>query len=208
MGFKTGEFSTKGSELVGVLDAFVQADDSNPGPANMDNWKELVKLMKDKTWQNVCREDDEFQELCDEIVDIWDLWVGKDVDKQDQDHLGQGRNLKGEFWNPYLTMRIDIQTNFDESWYKRKFKSGFLNKVIDTVKTGIHSNASDLGGKSSDFKNKKFSADQMEDSDKRKLDSLQWKMTNKVAKDYISMLLGWSREKKYKEDADGNPKPT
>ena len=47
----------------------------------------------------------------------------------------------------------------------------------------------------------------MEDSDKRKLDSLQWKMTNKVAKDFISMLLGWSREKKYALE-NGQPMPT
>ena len=48
----------------------------------------------------------------------------------------------------------------------------------------------------------------MEDSDKRKLDSLQWKMTNKVAKDYISMLLGWTRKKEYKLNEDGTPIPT
>ena len=39
--------------------------------------------------------------------------------------------------------------------------------------------------------------------DKRKLDSLQWKMTNKVAKDYVALLLGWSRPKEKYNDAQG-----
>ena len=41
----------------------------------------------------------------------------------------------------------------------------------------------------------KYTADEMLPQDERKLDSISWKMTNKVAKDYISMLLGWSRDK-------------
>ncbi len=41
----------------------------------------------------------------------------------------------------------------------------------------------------------KYTADEMLPQDKKKLDSLQWKMTNKIAKDYISFLLGWTRKK-------------
>jgi hypothetical protein len=103
-----------------------------------------------------------------------------------------------------LSWRIDVTTKFDENWFKRKFKSGFLNKVIDTVKTSIHSHA-DATKDNDEFRIKKFSADQMEPGDKRKLDSLQWKMTNKVAKDYITLLLGWSRAKKYYDDQEKKP---
>ena len=39
-------------------------------------------------------------------------------------------------------------------------------------------------------------------SEKSKLDKLKWKMTNKVAKDYISLLLGWSRKKTYTIEGD------
>ena len=35
-------------------------------------------------------------------------------------------------------------------------------------------------------------------SEKSKLDKLKWKMTNKVAKDYIRLLLGWTRTKQKK----------
>ena len=44
--------------------------------------------------------------------------------------------------------------------------------------------------------NHKYTADEMLPQDKRKLDSIKWKMTNKVAKDFISLFCGWSRSKK------------
>jgi hypothetical protein len=108
---------------------------------------------------------------------------------------------------PLVTCKIDVRTNFGEEWFKRKFKSGILNKMIYAIKTDAMSRAHKTG-KEGDMAGHKYSADQMEPSDKRKLDSLQWKMTNKVAKDYISMLLGWSRKKEYTMGEDGTPKPT
>ena len=103
-------------------------------------------------------------------------------------------------------MRIDIHTDFNETWFKRKFKSGFLNKMIYAIKTDAMSRSQN-SGKEGDMAGHKYTADLMEPSDKRKLDSLQWKMTNKVAKDYISMLLGWSRKKEYKLNDEGTPIP-
>lgn len=94
-------------------------------------------------------------------------------------------------------MRIDIHTDFNETWFKRKFKSGFLNKMIFAIKTDAMSRAHKTG-KEGDMAGHKYTADEMLPQDKRKLDSLQWKMTNQVAKDYISMLLGWSRKKELK----------
>ena len=49
----------------------------------------------------------------------------------------------------------------------------------------------------------KFNSDTMEPSDKRKLDGIQWKMTNKVAKDYVTYLLGWKRRKEATFTSDG-----
>lgn len=37
-------------------------------------------------------------------------------------------------WIPERAYRIDVTTNFDENWYKRKFKSGLLNKLITGLK--------------------------------------------------------------------------
>ena len=102
-------------------------------------------------------------------------------------------------------MKISIKTDFDENWYKNKFKSGFLNKIIFAIKTDIRSH-SDV--KNDKWANHKYTKDEdLLPQEKRKLDSIKWKMTNKVAKDYISMLLGWSRKKEYTEDDKGNRKP-
>ena len=44
----------------------------------------------------------------------------------------------------------------------------------------------------------------MQPGEERKLNSIKWKMTNKVAKDFISLFCGWSRSKKemYQEQGD------
>ena len=72
--------------------------------------------------------------------------------------------------------------------------------MLFAIKTDAVSHASqDLQNKSSGFKNStighEYTADEMLPQDKRKLDKIKWKMTNKVAKDYVAYLLGWSRKK-------------
>ena len=52
----------------------------------------------------------------------------------------------------------------------------------------------------------KYNMDTMEPADKKKLEKIQWNMTNKVCKDYISLLLGWSRKKTYIENEKGEKK--
>lgn len=95
-----------------------------------------------------------------------------------------------------MTCRIDVSTHFDANWYKRKFKSGFLNKMIMAVKTDAMSKISstDVNKNAGHV----FTADEMLPEDEKKLEKIQWKMTNKVAKDYIRLLLGWTRTKQKK----------
>lgn len=109
-------------------------------------------------------------------------------------------------WNPKIPLRIDIQTNFDENWYKKKFKSGLLNKMIMGLKTSAMASYGQGGQSIDKMAGHKYTADEMLPQDVKKLDKLQWNMTNKVAKDYISLLLGWSRDKKMikNEKGDGN----
>lgn len=65
--------------------------------------------------------------------------------------------------------------------------------MIFAIKTDARSHSSpDV---KTDMTGHKYTADEMLPQDKKKLDSLQWKMTNKIAKDYISFLLGWTRKK-------------
>lgn len=98
-----------------------------------------------------------------------------------------------------MTYRIDIITNFTEEWYKQKFKSGMLNKMIALAKSEFASHAGTSGAQNA---NKEYKPDEMTGRDNSKLDSIRWKMTNKVAKDYIRLLLGWTRKKEIYWDAD------
>ncbi len=73
-----------------------------------------------------------------------------------------------------------------------------LNKMIMGLKTMAMANlASDS---KNDKKGYKYTGNEMLSQDERKLDKIQWNMTNKVAKDYITYLLGWSRKKEYYMD--------
>ena len=94
-----------------------------------------------------------------------------------------------------MTCRIDVSTHFDANWFKRKFKSGFLNKMIMAVKTDAMSHFDNAAKKNVKDADHKYTADEMLPEDEKKLEKIQWKMTNKVAKDYIRLLLGWTRTK-------------
>ena len=71
-----------------------------------------------------------------------------------------------------------------------------MNKMIFAIKTDARSHISPDAKARDPMADHKYTADEMLPQDVRKLDSLQWKMTNKVAQDYITYLLGWSRDKK------------
>lgn len=202
-GFK--DWKTDYNEVVKLLDD--GRFDKSDGKSVKTAWTDLSSVLGDDPWKSLYNSDSDYKKYADKLKNTWDTFTSadKNSEKSGTDYLGGNKIASGNGWSPAISMRIDIKTNFNDTWYKRKFKSGFLNKVIDTVKTSIHSHA-DVTKDNDEFRNKKFSADQMEPGDKRKLDSLQWKMTNKVAKDFISMLLGWSRKKQYVRDGD-NIKP-
>lgn len=106
---------------------------------------------------------------------------------------------------PELAVRITIKTDFDDDWYKHKFKSGLLNKMIFAIKTDAMSRTSPtVKANDTNRVGHKYTADEMLPEEKRKLDSIRWKMTNKVAKDFVAQLLGWSRKKEKKMAEDGS----
>lgn len=114
-----------------------------------------------------------------------------------------GINAKDTSWDPTLVFRIDIKTSFNDDWYKRKFKSGLLNKAIFAVKTAAMADAK-RGGSQQQYAGHKYTADEeLLPQEKRKLDDIQWKMTNKVAKDFISLFCGWSRKKEMFQVSEG-----
>lgn len=159
-------------------------------------------LWKSKPWKDDYKNDSEFKKLCTDLGEGWEEWSkGGGGDDGPSDAIDQAKGEDG--WNPNMTFRIDIHTSFDEDWFKRKFKSGFLNKAIMAIKTDAASKMTDAATGDGMEKGHKYTQDEMLPGDRRKLDKIQWKMTTKVAKDYITYLLGWSRAKK--RTPDGQP---
>ena len=175
------------------------------GPYESQNskmWEYLTDelLTQDKEWSRLYKNDSGFRTAFSALKNGYESWVefatqgGNETDAKEI----SAQSVPNSDWNPNMTYRINIKTNFGEDWFKRKFKSGLLNKALDTWKTAAMAVAPD----GSQNKGQKFSADELTDANKRKLDSIQWKMTNKVAKDYITLLLGKKRSKKMYEAPD------
>jgi len=209
----------KGSTAIqNALADFREADGPN-GAENKKAMKVVYDTMfKNEPWKSVVK-NKPWKQLVENLANGWKKWGGEPPesfdkksksDKEDNFLNNQG-NLNGEnnVWTPGQAMRIDVKTNFGEDWYKRKFKSGLLNKVVLAVKTDIMSRSGPASGKS-EYTGHKFTQDEMLPAEKQKLDSIQWKMTNKVARDFIGMLLGWSRPKEYLKEngAESIPSPS
>ena len=151
---------------------------------NEKAWNNLTNLFKKDPWKSMNNQkNSEFQKAYLALRNYYTQWETGGASGSDKGFFGRSSlNTKSNLWNKYGTCRIDIITHFDENWYKRKFKSGMLNKMIYAIKTDAMKNAPP--GVQANDTNKfghKWSADTMEDSEKRKLDSIRWKMTNKVA---------------------------
>lgn len=160
-------------------------------------------------WKEEIQKDKNLKGIVDNLRNGWNSWAGG----EDGAAIAGGNPQKTEKgrtdWNPKLPFKIDITTHFDENWFKRKYKSGILNGIVNAVKTQAMKRSVGTAAQSS-MSGHVYNADTMEPGDKRKLDSIQWKMTNKVAKDYITYLLGWSRKKEAerKDDKSKTIEPT
>ena len=176
---------------------------------NKEVWNKLNQIFQQDPWSKVLKSVGKVKKLYDDISSAWTTFNGgnKDTKGSDSDkvthHVGDKTSLSSDkdINEPNVSMRITINTNFDENWYKNKFKSGFLNKMIFGIKTIGRMGTPD-SAKTSMSGHKYTKDEELNASEKRKLDSLKWKMTNKVAKDYISLLLGWSRKKTYTIEGD------
>ena len=173
---------------------------------NKKAWASFMKMLKKDPWKRNLVQGNELNDHFKQLKLAYAQWDNGGSARGSKDELyGRAQGDSGTGWTPLVTCKIDVKTNFGEDWFKRKFKSGFLNKMIMGIKTVGRMGTPDSAKTS--MSDHKYTADEMLPQDKRKLDSLQWKMTNKVANDYISLLLGWSRPKEmYKEN--GQPMPT
>ena len=167
---------------------------------NSTAWNAINEMLDSETWKKDIANDKKLKGIVDEMRNGWNQWAGK----EDGGALAGGKPEEKQgssVWNPRLPFRITIKTNFDENWFKRKYKSGMLNGIINAVKTSAMARsagtaaASNPEGHPEWQSGHKFTADEMLPADVKKLDSIRWKMTNKVAKDYVTYLLGWKRKK-------------
>lgn len=204
--WKTANGVTKenGRKLLDTIHKFSDTG-GHADEKNRAVWKELDQILKSPPWSKIVASDKEFKGICDSIVTSWKTFNGGNEDSPDRTditrHVGDKTRLnpKNVTNEPNVALRITIETKFDDNWYKNKFKSGFLNKMIFGIKTIGRMGTPD-SAKTSMSGHKYTKDEELNASEKRKLDSLKWKMTNKVAKDYISLLLGWSRKKEYTVD--------
>ena len=187
------------------------------GPKSDENiaaWNKFHQIFNADPWKSDLN-DRQFKQLTDEILKQWKDWGGDaasfGTDNKATKPNGNNKGRETQGWHPEHAYRIDIHTNFNEDWYKKKFKSGLLNAALRAIRTDAMSHAmpdvKQQAGQDSMIGHK-FTYDEMLPDEKKKLDSLQWKMTNKVAKMFISTFLGWSRKKeKYVVEGTEDPLP-
>ena len=163
---------------------------------NQDKWNLIVKKMSGDKWKGQMGSDKDLKQQIDSLWNSWKKWqTDNGITPSAAGMFGDTKLEKDDAWIPERAYRIDVTTNFDENWYKRKFKSGMLNKLIVGLKNQAMSfTPDDIKQKYGD---KKYSVDDMTDADKSKLDGIKWKMTNKITTAYITYLLGWKRKKEY-----------
>lgn len=156
---------------------------------NVKSWKSIKDILT--SWKKGKLIDDEDWDEINNAYRDWELNKGVS-----SDDANKAQTSKDDY-NPNYTYKIDIVTDFNDSWFQRKFKSGLLNKAIMAFKTQASKKSIDQEY------HHEYKQDEMLPGDKRKLDSIQWKMTNKVAKDYVMYLLGWTRKKEVYPDNTG-----
>lgn len=168
---------------------------------NKKSWEEIVKIFKKGPWDKEIKNDKELNKIVTDLKDGYTSWDANGGDVQGDGNSPTMVDSGDNSWDSNLTFKIDVYTSFDDKWFMRKFKSGMLNKILFTIKDDMRSHSQ--GGTKGEWTGYKYTADEMLPQDKRKLDSLQWKMTNKVAKDYVALLLGWSRPREKYQDEQG-----
>ena len=212
---KNEEWVKTHQEVDDLLKNIDQIRIANGPKDNQPFWDEIVKILgkRGSVWeQEIGQKNSALANEISSLRSAWTKFSGGTTTSPDgafgnvSSDLGGGRggiNAKDTSWDPTLVFRIDIRTSFNDDWYKRKFKSGLLNKAIFAVKTAAMADAK-RGGSQQQYAGHKYSADEeLLPQEKRKLDGIQWKMTNKVAKDFISLFCGWSRKKEMFQVSEG-----
>ena len=159
------EWAGKHKDVNSLIKLLNQINPAKGVDANKRLWEQLNKGLKTEPWASDIKGNrDPFnvsafnkinffsknrgKNLLEIVNSEWTNFVnaslrskGGDGNSRGNDKLGKATTVDGQTWNPRQTYKIEIKTNFNDDWYKKRFKSGFLNKVLDTVKTELHKNA-------------------------------------------------------------------
>ena len=181
---KTAEWARKHKDVNELIKILNQINPAKGVDANKDLWKKLNDKLKTEPWaSDIKGNKDPFdvslfnkisffgnnkgKNLLEIINDGWTNFTNSslrdksgDSGSRGNDKLGKGSVVDNKVWNPRQTYKIEIKTNFNDEWYKKRFKSGLLNKVIDTVRTEIHKNA-DVTRDNQEYRDKKYDANTM-----------------------------------------------
>ena len=103
------------------------------GTSDSDNvraWDAIREILETDKWKQDIRDDSNLKKIVGKIYAGWDTWSEEKVE-------GPESSVSGEEWTPELPFKLEVKTRFDENWFKRKYKSGVLNGIIDAIKTGV-----------------------------------------------------------------------
>lgn len=135
------------------------------GPEGQDNknaWNGINEVFKRKPWTDWLRTDPGMKKHIDDLRKGWATFTGDESAASTgaaTDSETSGLSKEDKAWDPAVPVRIDIQTNFDDNWYKRKFKSGMLNALIMGFKTSARARTS--AGAETEWTGHKYTADEM-----------------------------------------------
>lgn len=173
----------------------------------------LQELFEQEPWKTEVQKGD-MAAKAKPLLDEWKKAGGNVPDKLGQGKIigkdtGKGGSSVGqetEGFHPEHAYKINITANLTPDWFQKNYKGGLINKMIMGIKTGAMSQLSP--DSKNPMKDHKYVQNEMLPQDERKLEKLKWEITNKVAKTYITNLLGWSRKKLKKiDEKSGQPVP-
>lgn len=146
--------------------AAIRPESGPNGPENQKAWNDINEVLKGQNWVGWAKSDKGLNDCIQKLRGGWDVFSGKpegssSSDGSDQKDKTPGISEADRKWDPYVPLRIDIQTNFNEDWYKRKFKSGILNKMIFAIKTDARSHISPDAKARDPMADHKYTADEM-----------------------------------------------
>ena len=158
---KNAEWARKHKDVNSLIKLLNQINPAKGVDANKGLWEQLNKGLKTEPWASDIKGNEgpfnvsaynkinffsknKGKNLLEIVNSEWTNFANANLKDKSGNSGDRGNNALGKgttvsadakTWNPRQTYKIEIKTNFNDEWYKKRFKSGFLNKVIMGIKT-------------------------------------------------------------------------